>query len=363
MEVLFASFDYLLVPMVKGEPDMAQAQIVERNDETAFLTKHLKTYGGKGFYKNYLVGHVLRQLTFSGKGLVENPANPTSVIFPVSSGSAPKITQVPAAAGYEPVDHTSEETMAIENEDKKTVSELTAKIEKLEAALASVKEKGYEEKITILQADLKTGEAKLAEAKTLLTASAEAANAALAASAEWKTNHDVIAAQLVVANAELTKVTEAKRQSDRVVAIKSAYQTETDEEAIAVATTLAPLGDEAFAAAINVQSELLKKKLAAAAVTVKVGESKVSDKPAPMAGGSKKIDTIPEGAKAPPVAPTVVTAADVAGATIVAEPALAVAAVETAVASLQDEIAAFLAPTEKATKGRGRGRKQTQETE
>jgi hypothetical protein len=45
------------------------------------LTKHLRAYGGTGEYENYKVGRSLRGISFSGKGLVNKPANPRSIIL------------------------------------------------------------------------------------------------------------------------------------------------------------------------------------------------------------------------------------------------------------------------------------------
>jgi len=75
MECLFPKFDYGLIS-ASGE-----LTIVERNSETSFLTKHLSAYGGSGTYENYSIGRVLRNFFFSGKGLVDNPANPESLIL------------------------------------------------------------------------------------------------------------------------------------------------------------------------------------------------------------------------------------------------------------------------------------------
>lgn len=75
MECLFRNFDYGIT-----YPDGTD-RIIARNEDSAWLTKHLKRYGGTGKYNDYSVGRVLRNITFSGKGLVENPANPESIIF------------------------------------------------------------------------------------------------------------------------------------------------------------------------------------------------------------------------------------------------------------------------------------------
>jgi hypothetical protein len=76
MECFFKNFDYGLVDKVNGS-----YHILPRNEETAFLTKHLRAYGGMGEHQNYKIGRVLRAITFSGKGFVDKPANPESIIF------------------------------------------------------------------------------------------------------------------------------------------------------------------------------------------------------------------------------------------------------------------------------------------
>jgi len=75
MECLFAGFDYSLI----SEDGTAKA--LERNETSAFLTKHLRAYGGTGEYEGYRVGRLLKDISFSGKGLVSKPANPRSIII------------------------------------------------------------------------------------------------------------------------------------------------------------------------------------------------------------------------------------------------------------------------------------------
>jgi len=75
MECLFPNFDYALVDKAGG------TRVVPREESSAFLTKHLRSYGGSGKYEDYRVGRLLRNLSFSGKGLVSKPANPRSVIL------------------------------------------------------------------------------------------------------------------------------------------------------------------------------------------------------------------------------------------------------------------------------------------
>tara|TARA_R110002167_G_scaffold125796_2_gene306228 strand:+ start:5947 stop:7500 length:1554 start_codon:yes stop_codon:yes gene_type:complete len=75
MECLFPSFDYAL----KDETGLSK--VIRREEASAFLSKHLRAYGGAGKYEGYTVGRLLRNISFSGKGLVSKPANPRSVIL------------------------------------------------------------------------------------------------------------------------------------------------------------------------------------------------------------------------------------------------------------------------------------------
>lgn len=79
MECLFSAFDYALITP-KGEH-----KVIARNAESAFLTKYLRAYGGSGVYNDYKIGRLLRNFVFSGKGLVDNPGNPRSVILSTSN--------------------------------------------------------------------------------------------------------------------------------------------------------------------------------------------------------------------------------------------------------------------------------------
>lgn len=76
MECYFKGFDYGLLDKTSGE-----YRILSRGEDTSYLTKYLRAYGGIGEHENYKIGRVLRDITFSGKGFVNRPANPESVIF------------------------------------------------------------------------------------------------------------------------------------------------------------------------------------------------------------------------------------------------------------------------------------------
>jgi hypothetical protein len=85
MECLFPAFDYALIDS-KGEN-----KLIKREETSAFLTKHLRAYGGGGEYNGYKIGRLLRNFSFSGVGLVKKPANPRSVILNKSKSIFPII--------------------------------------------------------------------------------------------------------------------------------------------------------------------------------------------------------------------------------------------------------------------------------
>lgn len=76
MEAWFSGYDYKV-----GN------KVVARNEETAFLDRHLRANGGDGIYKDVTVGRVLRNIVFGGVGIVANPANEDSVIHSFTNAS------------------------------------------------------------------------------------------------------------------------------------------------------------------------------------------------------------------------------------------------------------------------------------
>ena len=76
MECFFKGFDYGVEDQTTGS-----YKVLARDENTAYLTKYLRAYGGVGEHENYKIGRVLRNITFSGKGFVDKPANEDSIIF------------------------------------------------------------------------------------------------------------------------------------------------------------------------------------------------------------------------------------------------------------------------------------------
>lgn len=140
MECLFNNFDYGLVDAEGNQ------RIIPRTKETAFLSKYLRRYKGTGEYQNCRIGRVLRNFVFSGKGLVDNPANKRSHILSVANKQELEMTKnndatTVVAEGLKPMVSAAEyESVKAElAEMKKAIaSKVEAEIESYKTAIASV---------------------------------------------------------------------------------------------------------------------------------------------------------------------------------------------------------------------------------
>ncbi len=149
MECLFPAFDYAMI-----SPD-GNKSILERNEASAFLTKHLRAYGGEGKYNNYRVGRMLRNLSFSGKGLVSNPANPESLILSNESFSESKSIILTTSSIKESYDMSNE----LENQ----VSILKQELSEAKVANEALKEKVIAEQKAEFESQISNLETSLAE--------------------------------------------------------------------------------------------------------------------------------------------------------------------------------------------------------
>lgn len=134
MECFFNNFDYGIIDKSTGS-----FKILERNNDTAYLTKHLRAYGGNGEHENYKLGRVLRNITFSGKGFVDKPANPDSIIFPKNLLSDQEKTMNFDQSGVSSIQSNSNSeniTMSLE----KQVADLQSKIEAMSDCAQATKD-------------------------------------------------------------------------------------------------------------------------------------------------------------------------------------------------------------------------------
>lgn len=73
MESWFRDFSYAVLLDDKGT-----IQVIDRTDSTIALDRNLRCFGGGGQYNGHRIGRVLKDITFGGVGIVQDPANPRS---------------------------------------------------------------------------------------------------------------------------------------------------------------------------------------------------------------------------------------------------------------------------------------------
>lgn len=168
MECLFAGFDYAV------KDSAGKSKVVARNEDSAFLTKHLRAYGGTGEYEGYQIGRLLRDISFSGKGLVSRPANPRSIILDSSKAFSVDEQQTISnvSEGEVNMSDTNEEKQletapVVEEAAKVEATEVQAEINvsELEASLAAKETElqAYASKVTTLEETIANLQKELAE--------------------------------------------------------------------------------------------------------------------------------------------------------------------------------------------------------
>jgi hypothetical protein len=180
MEALFRGFDYAV-----RRPDGTQ-HVVARSEKTAWLTKYLRAYPpplgtasvdpqlGSGVYVDrksgdrYELGRLMRNITFCGKGLVEQPGNPASLIFRSAAAFTPNdASPVYVLASGECRENTTVEIQSMPESTAEAaalqtrIDGLTASLEAALAEVTSLKSKGLEARVASLETQLaiKTEEA------------------------------------------------------------------------------------------------------------------------------------------------------------------------------------------------------------
>ena len=252
MECLFPSFDYALMNS-KGE-----SKIVKREEASAYLTKHLRAYGGTGEYEGYKVGRVLKNISFSGKGLVSKPANPRSIILKdeeVSNDN--ELVEVRASTILK------EKNMS--DVLQKQIDELKSELVEAREHNESIKTKMEAQKEEAIKAQVESFEGQIAEKDETIAemqVSLDAVTNEVSEAAELKEKLD----EMTQANEEaLAKIEsmeqKARLETRRAALVEAGVGEEEVEETIA---NFDSLDDEAFDSvlALFAKSFLGKKKKA-----------------------------------------------------------------------------------------------------
>lgn len=236
MECLLRGFDYAVID-AKGSHS-----IVPRCEESAFLTKHLRAYGGEGKYQGYKVGRLLRNFSFSGKGLVKKPANPESVILAEAmtfSGSQKSFSQIFVQSGYESSTARNNTESVMQTELELLKEQLKSVTEEKNAAVASLKEFDTK-KLADLEGQLKTKAEEVTSLASKLAENEKALSEAQAA--------------LTQTQKSLEEIQAKAKQVERLSAIKAGLEV-SDEKATKLAESMKSLSDEAFTVAVDAMKE------------------------------------------------------------------------------------------------------------
>lgn len=236
MEALFNNFDYAM-------DDGVAAKVIARNEKTAFLTKHLRAYGGNGVFNNIKIGRVLKNIVFSGKGLVRKPANPESIIFDE--------TEAFITSSVYQLDETTkskEITMSIEEEKiEKQIAEVTEQVAAVfppeETPEEEKKEETVEDPAVKKEEKMGEEEASYMEDKKKMMAESEA-----------------MKKQLDMVVNELNNMKKEKMQASRAEMVIEKFGMNKDEATLVV-SALSALNDESFASAVTMQSDYFNKKM------------------------------------------------------------------------------------------------------
>jgi hypothetical protein len=226
MECLFKGFDYAVMT-----PD-GEMKLIARNAETAFLTKHLRCYGGKGVVDGHKIGRLLRNITFTGVGLVDKPANPRSVILKPAATAASESNHVLIATLKESdMDH------------EKAMQDLRVELDALKA--------GYTQSNEALKAEVTSKEAAIAGKETLIEE--------LKASVATLTTelNDVRAAKAAVEEEVNKMKSEAKVLARKASLIAAGLS---PEEVEATLAKFATVDDSVFASIVEIKADLVAAK-------------------------------------------------------------------------------------------------------
>lgn len=243
MEAWFPDFAYAVLDEKTG-----QTKFIERTEATAFLTKHLRAYGGSGNYQNYKLGRVLKNIIFGGLGFTDQPANPESVI----KVAATKKLTTEEFVGAELSEITEG---GVEEMDENQVKELQTQLEAVKADLKvkeqevsdlqseakEAKEKDYEGKISTLEADIETLKKTGAEADEKIKA-LESSNSDL------QTKLDEATVRADKSEAELTEIQKKEMAKSRLAKLTEVKSIEDEESTLA---ELKEMSEETFAVVLK----------------------------------------------------------------------------------------------------------------
>lgn len=250
MECFFNDFDYGLIS------DVGEKSVLPRNEETSWLTKHLLQFGGTGEYNGYTLGRVIKNLTFSGKGIVENPANKRSVIFSeMKKFSNASVKDDAKFISVSKITEKEEKNMSEKVVSQEEYDKVVAKLEELQAGnVSELQEKVNvaEDALAKLQESYEELEDKLAEASEKLEESAKA-------SESHETDLAEKIKELEAAHKELDEIKAKSLKTERIGKLITAGVSE--EEAGEITEKWSAASTEQFDEIVSMQKAIVAAKM------------------------------------------------------------------------------------------------------
>ena len=248
MEALFSNFGYAIIT-----PEEEQ-HVIARSKDTAFLTKHLRCYGGDGTYDGCKIGRLLQNITFCGKGYVDRPANPYSKIFNDNVGfdfASASEKNIFKTHGGVFIPDSCTKTLSSDKEESNmdpTLEALKAENAKLQEKVAELTQANSESKVAALEEKVSELQSELDTTKAEVQNLTEAKNKA--EEDLGKANEAKASLEQQIADIEAEKV-----QANRVsTLVEGGY---TKDEAEKKVSVFASFNDEQFGA---VAEELIAAK-------------------------------------------------------------------------------------------------------
>lgn len=302
MESVFPNFGYALT--INGR----DITLIDRNPDTAWLSQFLRAYKGPGIVNldgiEYRVGRWLKNITFMGAGIVNQPGNPESIILldkPVFASQAKfnfqenenklvkSIINCVSWIGNNNLE--GNDIMADNKENKAVACETSAEMEKVKSEFMD-KIKAMEEAKVQAEAAQAKAEAELASAKTAI-AEVEAKAAKLEASltqaneakAKVEAELSVANAQIAESNAKIDNIEKDKIATARMIEAEALGMISNAEEDFkkframddATFQNIKDFVTKAKASANINSSESIEVDVKAAAEEVSKAKSKVED--------------------------------------------------------------------------------------
>lgn len=247
MECWFPDFGYGFI-----DPNTNETKLIERTEATAFLTKHLRIYGGSGQYQGYRIGRVFKDIIFGAQGFVSDPANPKSVVK-VAAGKivAPRV--------FVTAKLNDLLEGGVEDVDEKQVQELQTKLDEAQANLESkVKEIAeLQKEVGEFKASDHDGQItaltqKVEELTNNVTEASEKVGVVETAKVELQKQLDEVTQRADKSEAELEEIRKTEKARERLTQLSKVKKIDDEEATLA---ELCSMTDETFVVVLKYAGE------------------------------------------------------------------------------------------------------------